>query len=170
MKTMMKEMMREMMGSMMQDIMKEMMSEMMGTTPEVANAEVVEPVKPKAPTMSREEFLTLEEPAEIAEKMPLDFEVVKIPCGRGFANVVRYNQFVPSDVWTVNHLAITANYGGKWSGKFKGYTFPDVGTLRVFLNGYHIKSKLDENDRNNVKAYKAERAKAKAEYYNNLAK
>jgi hypothetical protein len=165
----MKDMIKAMVQEMVAQSIKEVMAEMMGTTPVVANAEVVEPVKVKS-GMSREEFLSLEEPVEVAEKMPLDFDVVKVPCGRGFANVVKYNQFVPSDVWTVNHLAITANYGGKWSGKFKGYTFPDVGTLRVFLNSYHIKSKLDENDRNNVKVYKAERAKAKAEYYANLAK
>lgn len=165
----MKDMIKAMVQEMVAQSIKEVMAEMMGTTPQVANAEVVAPVK-KSTGMSREEFLAVEEPAEFVEKMPLDFDVVKVPCGRGFANVVKYNQFVPSDVWTVNHLAITANYGGKWSGKFKGYTFPDVGTLRVFLNSYHIKSQLDENDRNNVKAYKAERAKAKAEYYAGLAK
>lgn len=164
----MKDMIKAMVQEMVAQSIKEVMAEMMGTTPQVANAEVVAPVK-KSTGMSREEFLAVEEPAEFVEKMPLDFDVVKVPCGRGFANVVKYNQFVPSDVWTVNHLAITANYGGKWSGKFKGYTFPDIGTLRVFLNSYHIKSTLDENDRNNVKAYKAEKAKAKAEYYANLA-
>ena len=165
----MKDMIKAMVQEMVAQSIKEVMAEMMGTTPSVAPAEVVAPVK-KAPSMSREEFLAVEEPAEIVEKFPLDYEVVKVPCGRGFATVVKYNQFVPSDVWTVNHLAITANYGGKWSGKFKGYTFPDTATLRAFLNGYAIKTSLTDIDRQNVKAYKAERAKAKAEYYANLAK
>ena len=162
MKTMMKEMMKEMMGSMMQDIMKEMMSEMMGATPEVANAEVVKPVK--KPAMTKEEFFAIaEEPKAVKDYTGLDFEPVN-------AKALKYNGYVPSDIWTVNHLAITKEYGGRWSAKLKAYVFESHSAAVVFAQSYKIKTELDDTDRHNIKVYKAERAKAKAEYYANLAK
>ena len=165
----MKDMIKAMVQEMVAQSIKEVMAEMMGTAPQVANAEVEKPVK-KAISMTREEFLALEEPEELGEKTPLNFDIVKVPCGRGFTTVAKYNQFVPSDIWTVNHLAITANYGGKWSSKHKGYTFKDNNHFMAFCHSYHVKTTLDDNDRRNIKVYKSEQAKRKAEYYANLAK
>jgi hypothetical protein len=109
--------------------------------------------------MSREDFLALAvEDEPVATPTKLNFVV--------FGNrTARYNGYVPSDIWTVNHLAITRNYGGKWSKKNGGYIFDSTTALRNFLGSYHIKTELTDEDRHNIKVYKAERAKAKAEYY-----
>lgn len=161
MKDMMKEMMKEMMGSMMKELMAEMMSEMMGVKPEVTPAEVAQPKSPK--TLSKDDFLALAEEAEpVAVPQELDFVVFG-------SRTARYNGYVPKDVWTVNHIAITKNWGGKWSNKNKGYVFDTPANLRNFLMNYRIKSELSEADKKAVSDYYVERNKAKAEYYAKLA-
>ena len=155
MKNMMKEMMREMMAQMMAETMKEMMGEMMGV--DVAKAEVEKPIKK---TMTKEEFFALEEdePKFSKDYSHLDFEPVN-------SKSLKYNSYVPSDIWTINHLAITRDYGAKWNGRLKAYTFETHADAVNFAQSYKIKTELDETDRHNIKVYKAERAKAKAEYY-----
>lgn len=159
----MKDMIKAMVQEMVAQSIKEVMAEMMGTSPIVANAEVVE--KPVKKTMTKEEFFALEEDAPKSHKdySTLDFEPVS-------AKALKYNGYVPSDIWTVNHLAITQKYGGKWSGKLKAYVFESHADAVTFAQSYKIKTELDDTDRHNIKVYKAERAKAKAEYYANLAK
>ena len=165
----MKEMIKGMVQEMVAQAIKEVMAEMMGgSTPVVAKAEVVES-KPNEIRMSREEFLAIEEPEEIIAMNPVDFDPVKVKWGKGYTTVVRYNQYISSDIWTANHLDITRKYNAKWSGKLKGYTFQDVNELRTFLASYQIKTELTTEDRYNIKLYKAERAKKQAEYYANKA-
>lgn len=160
METMMAEMMPKMMEKMMESMMTAMMNSMMSTTPEVAPAEVVEV---KKPSMTREEFFALaDEPKAQKSLAGLDFEPVN-------AKALKYNGYVPSDVWTVNHLAITREYHGKWSAKLKAYVFENHAAAVNFAQSYKIKTELTDIDRQNVKAYKAERARAKAEYYAKLA-
>ena len=153
---MMETMMEQYMEKAMANMMEKMFSTMMGT-PTEAPAEVTTPKSPK--TLSKEDFLALsEEVKEVATPKELDFVVFG-------TKTAKYNGYVPSDIWTVNHLAITKNYGAKWSKKNGGYVFPSTAELRNFLGSYHIKTQLDDTDRHNIKVYKAERAKAKAEYY-----
>lgn len=157
MNEMMAQMTEKMMETMMQSMMQSMMNSMMAT---IAPKEQEE-VKPKKTvrTMTKEEFFALEEDSKpTSDLSSLDFEPVS-------AKSLRYNGYVPSDIWTVNHIAITQKYGGRWSGKLKAYTFPTHTDAVNFAQSYKIKTELDDNDRQNIKTYKAERAKAKAEYY-----
>lgn len=157
MNEMMAQMTEKMMETMMQSMMQSMMNSMMAT---IAPKEQEE-VKPKKTvrTMTKEEFFALEEDSKpTSDLSSLDFEPVS-------AKSLRYNGYVPSDIWTVNHIAITQKYGGRWSGKLKAYTFPTHADAVNFAQSYKIKTELDDNDRQNIKTYKAERAKAKAEYY-----
>jgi hypothetical protein len=143
---------------------KEVMAEMMGTssTPAVTPAEVVKPKSPK--TLSKDDFLALAEEEEpVAVPKELDFVVFG-------SRTARYNGYVASDIWTINHLAITKNWGGKWSKKNGGYVFDTPANLRNFLMNYRIKSELTADDKAAIKAYKAEKAQQKAEYYAKLAK
>ena len=161
--TMMKEMVQTMMMSMMKETMQEMMSSMVGTKPQVANAEVV--ATKKAPqTLSKEDFLAL---AEDAEEVDIPVELDFVVYG---SKTARYNRSVPSDLWIVNHLMITKNYGAKWSKKNNGYLFESVSDLRNFLNSYQIKDTLTEEDKKAITEYKKEKARKRAEYYANLAK
>ena len=152
----MKDMIKAMVQEMVMQSIKEVMVEMMGT-PTVAPAEVVKPVKQ---TMTKAEFFALEEsePKSHKDYSQLDFEPVN-------AKSLKYNGYVPSDIWTINHIAITRDYGGKWNGKLKAYSFESHAAAVNFAQSYQIKTELDDADRHNVKLYKAERAKAKAEYY-----
>ena len=161
--TMMKEMVQTMMMSMMKETMQEMMSEMVGTKPQVANAEVV--TTKKAPkTLSKEDFLALaEETEESITPVELDFVVYG-------SKTARYNRSVPTDIWTINHLAITQKYGAKWSKKNGGYIFETSADLRNFLSSYQIKQTLSETDKKAIADYKREKAQRRAEYYANLAK
>lgn len=152
----MKDMIKAMVQEMVMQSIKEVMEEMMGT-PKVANAEVEKPVaKPK---MTKEEFFALdEEPKSFKDYSSLDFEPVN-------SKSLKYNGYVPSDIWTVNHIAITQQYGGKWNGKLKAYSFETHSDAVNFAQSYKIKTELTDEDKHNIKVYKAERAKAKAEYY-----
>ena len=152
----MKDMIKAMVQEMVAQSIKEVMAEMMGTAPQVAPAEVVEA---KKPSMSRDEFFALaSEPKAQRDYSHLDFDPVN-------AKALKYNDYVPSDIWTVNHLAITKEYGGKWSAKLKAYVFENHAAAVRFAQSYKIKTELTDVDRHNIKVYKAERAKAKAEYY-----
>ena len=162
--TMMKEMVQTMMMSMMKETMQEMMSEMIGTKPTVANAEVETATKKAPKTLSREDFLALEEDTtEPVTPVELDFVVYG-------SKTARYNRSVPSDIWTINHLAITKNYGAKWSKKNSGYIFESTSALRNFLASYKIITELTDADKKAIADYKKERAARRAEYYANLAK
>ena len=153
---MMENMMEAYMAKAMENMMAKMFSSMMPTE---APAEA-EPVKSKSVnTLSREDFLAISEEVEpVAVPKELDFVVYG-------SRTARYNGYVSIDIWTVNHLVITRDWKGRWSKKNGGYVFNSPAELRNFLMNYHIKTSLDENDRHNIKVYKAERAKAKAEYY-----
>lgn len=158
MNEMMAQMTEKMMEVMMQSVMQSMMNSMASAMAPTEQKEA-KPVKKTAKTMTREEFFALEDDSKPSSDLSsLDFEPVS-------AKSLRYNGYVPSDVWTINHIAITQNYGGKWSGKLKAYTFPTHADAVNFAQSYKIKTVLDDNDRQNIKTYKAERAKAKAEYY-----
>lgn len=156
---MMESMMEKYMEQMMAKTMEKMFSGMMGVTETPAEVE-----KPKSVnTLSREDFLAISEETEpVATPKELDFVVFG-------SRTARYNGYVPSDVWTINHLAISKNWGGKWSKKNGGYVFETPANLRNFLMNYRIKSTLSEDDKKAVAEYKAERNKAKAEYYAKLA-
>ena len=154
---MMESMMEKYMEQMMAKTMEKMFSSLM--TPEVAPAEVTEAVKPTKSGMTKEEFLALDDsPKSVKDYSDLDFDPVS-------AKALKYNGYVPSDIWTVNHLAITKDYGGKWSSKLKAYVFESHAAAVNFAQSYKIKTELTDVDRHNIKVYKAERAKAKAEYY-----
>ena len=159
--TMMEKMMSQYMEKMMEATMMKMFSNMMPSTPEVAPAEVVK----KAPkTLSKEEFLAMaEETTEPITPMELDFVVYG-------SKTARYNRSVPSDIWTINHLAITKKYGAKWSKKNGGYVFETSSALRNFLGSYQILTELTDEHKNAIAEYKRERARKRAEYYANLAK
>lgn len=157
----MNEMMAQMTEKMMETMMQTMMQSMMNSMMETIAPKEQEEVKPKKTvrTMTKEEFFALEEDSKpTSDLSSLDFEPVS-------AKSLRYNGYVPSDIWTVNHIAITQKYGGRWSSKLKAYTFPTHADAVNFAQSYKIKTELDDNDRQNIKTYKAERAKAKAEYY-----
>lgn len=155
-------MMETMMASYMEKAMENMMAKMFSSMmPTEAPAEVEKPKSPK--TLSKDDFLALSEEVEpVAAPTELDFVVFG-------SRTARYNGYVPSDVWTVNHLAITKNWGGKWSKKNGGYVFDTPANLRNFLMNYRIKSELSEDDKKAVAQYRVERNKAKAEYYAKLA-
>ena len=152
----MKDMIKAMVQEMVMQSIKEVMGEMLGS-PEVAKAEVVKPVKQ---TISKEEWFALEEtaPKSYKDYSQLDFEPVS-------PKALKYNGYVPSDIWTINHIAITQQYGGKWNGKLKAYSFESHAAAVNFAQSYKIKTDLTDEDRHNIKVYKAERAKATAEYY-----
>ena len=160
--SMMKEMVQTMMMSMMKETMKEMMSEMVGSKPEVANAEVVTKKSPQ--TLSKEDFLALSETKE-ESYIPVELDFVVYG-----TKTARYNRSVASDIWTINHLAITEKYGAKWSKKNGGYVFESSAALRNFLSSYQIKTTLNDADKKAIEEYKKERARKRAEYYANLAK
>lgn len=155
----MKDMIKAMVQEMVAQSIKEVMAEMMGTSsaPQVAPAEVAKPKSVN--TLSREDFLALaEEDEPVAVPVELDFVVFG-------SRTARYNRSVASDIWIANHLVISRTWNGRWSNKNKGYIFNSPAELRNFLMNYRIKTELDENDRHNIKVYKAERAKKQAEYY-----
>lgn len=155
--TMMEQMMEQMMVKMMEKTMTKMFSSMM--EPEIANAEVEKTSQKKATTMTKEEFFALEDTTVSSKDYSvLDFEPIN-------AKTLKYNGYVPSDIWVVNHLAITSQYGGKWNPRLKGYTFETHADAVNFAQSYKIKTELDDKDRHNIKIYKFEKAKAKAEYY-----
>ena len=156
--TMMETMMAAYMEKAMAGMMEKMFSSMM---PQETPAEVAKPKSVN--TLSREDFLALAEETEpVATPTELDFVVYG-------SRTARYNGYVSSDIWTVNHLVITREWGGKWSAKNKGYVFDSPANLRNFLMSYKIKTDLTAEDKHNIKVYKAEKAKAKAEYYTKLA-
>ena len=158
MNEMMSQMTEKMMEVMMQSVMQNMMNSMAAAVAPKEQEEV-KPVKKAVKTMTREGFFSLEEDFKHSSDLSeLDVEPVT-------AKSLCYNSYVPSDVWIANHIDITQRYNAKWSSKLKAYTFPTHAEAVNFAQSYRIKTKLDDNDRNNVKAYKAERAKAKAEYY-----
>ena len=156
------EMMNQMMEKMMETMMASMMNKMMSSMQTmVSPAEVEEkPAKQVTPKLTKEEFLALDFGAEkkSAGLAELDFEPVS-------NTVCKYTGYVPSDIWTINHIAISQKYGAKWSKKAGGYKFETAAAMQNFLRSYQIKTELTDVDRHNIKLYKQERAKAKAEYY-----
>lgn len=116
------------------------------------------PAVKETPKLTKEEFLNLDFSKEAKDYSGLDFEIVS-------NTVCKYNGYVPSDVWTANHIAISQKYGAKWSKKYGGYKFETAAAMQNFLGSYQIKTELTDVDRHNIKLYKQERAKAKAEYY-----
>ena len=144
----------------MQAMMQNMMNSMMAAVAPKEQEDVKSAVKKSVKTLTREEFLALEEVADdkAVSLEELDFEVIS-------TKSCKYNRSVPSDIGTANHLAISQKYGAKWSKKVGGYTFNSSAELRNFLNSYQIKTELTDIDRHNIKLYKADRAKARAEYY-----
>lgn len=156
----MQEMMNEMMSKMMETCMASMMSQMMNSMQAMVNPEPAVEEKPikSTPKLTKEEFLNLNFEAEDKNLKALDFEVVS-------NTVCKYNGYVPSDIWTANHIAISQKYGAKWSKKAGGYKFETAAAMQNFLRSYQIKTELTDVDRHNIKLYKQERAKAKAEYY-----
>lgn len=159
-------MMEQMMEQMMMKTMEKMFAQMMGVsdTPTVANAEVATATKKAPNTISKEDFLALSEETEEEVSVELDFVVFG-------SRTARYNRSVASDLWIINHLAITKNYGGKWSKRNGGYVFETPAELRNFLASYQIKQTISsEADKKAVADYKKERAAKRAEYYANLAK
>ena len=156
-------MMETFMEKYMENMMAKMFSNMLETTSnaEVETATATKKATPK--TLSKEDFLALTEETEEVTPMELDFVV--------FGNkTARYNRSVPSDIWIVNHLAITSKYGAKWSKKNNGYIFETSYELRNFLTSYQIKNTLTDADKKAVSEYKKETAQKRAEYYANLAK
>ena len=148
-------MMETMMEAYMEKAMASMMEKMFSSMVPTSTPAEVE--KPHTSGMSRDEFLALADEAEPeATPTELDFTV----SGR----TVKYNGFVPKDIWTVNHIAITKLWKGRWSSKNKGYIFESTADLRRFLSQYQIKTKLTDEDRHNIKVYNAEKAQRELEY------
>ena len=161
----MNEMMTQMMNKMMEACMASMMAQMTNAmsamfAPTEAEAPAVEekPSLKATPKLTKEEFLNLSFEKEAKDYSKLDFDVVS-------TTVCKYNGYVPSDVWTANHIAISQKYGAKWSKKAGGYKFETAAAMQNFLRSYQIKTELTDVDRHNIKLYKQERAKAQAEYY-----
>ena len=161
MNTNFEKMMETMMASYMEKAMENMMAKMFSSMmPTEAPAEVAKPKSVN--TLSKEDFLALaEETQPVATPTELDFVVS--------GKTAKYNGYVPSDIWTINHIAITKTWGGRWSKKNGGYMFDNPANLRNFLMHYQIKSTLTDADKEAIKTYKAEKAAAKAEYYAKLA-
>ena len=151
-------MLEKMLEAKLEQMMMNMLGTALNTSAEVAPAPTEQ--KPEKKHLSREEFLAIseEKPVKAYSLADLDFEVVS-------NRTCKYNGYVPSDVWTVNHLAISKTYGAKWSKKSGGYVFESSTAMRNFLQSYQIKTVLDDTDRHNIKVYKQEKAKARAEYY-----
>lgn len=160
----------EMMGSMIEAMMtqymeKAMRSFMANMLPDESNAEATTPEKTKKPSMTREEFLGLtdEDDKPLKSLEELDFEPVN-------AVTIRYNGYVPRDIWIINHMHICQEYGARYSKKAGGYRFNSHAEAVNFLQSYQIKTVLDATDRHNIECYKKEQAAKKAEYYANKAK
>ncbi len=143
----------------MTSMMNQMMSSMSAMATPVAEEK---PVKQEAPKLTKEEFLNLDFSSQPVSLKELDFDIVS-------STVCKYNGYVPSDVWTANHIAISQKYGAKWSKKAGGYKFESAAAMQNFLRSYQIKTELTDVDRHNIKLYKQERARAKAEYYQKKA-
>lgn len=160
------EMMNTMMEKMMETMMTSMMNKMMNSMQTmVSPAEVEEkPVKQVTPKLTKEEFLALDFGAEKKSLAELDLVPVE-----GSYTVCKYTGYVPKDVWTINHIAITQKYGAKWSKKAGGYKFESAAAMQNFLAHYQIKTELTDVDRHNIKVWNQERAQAKAEYYSKKA-
>lgn len=140
--------------------MTSMMNQMMASmSAMVAPVEEPKPAKQATPKLTKEEFLALDfSEKPVASLKELDFEPVT-------TTVCKYNGYVPSDIWTANHIVISQKYGAKWSKRSGGYKFESAVAMQNFLQSYQIKTELTAEDRHNIKLYKQERAKAKAEYY-----
>lgn len=154
MENMMAEMMPKMMEKMMETMMASMMNAMMGSTPEVANAEVVNPTK--KPSMSVEEFLALAEEDDpvIEDNGKVQFEVVdfKPRNGRKYRKAVKYNKYLSKSAWTYNHLCIKERYPAiKYSD---GHYYADsIGDFASFASQYHIVERLNDEQMAKVHAY-----------------
>lgn len=160
--SMMKTMVETMMAKYLEKAMQDMMSSML---PDESKAEAEQPEKAKKPAMTKEEFLGLTDDNDKPLKplAELDFEPVN-------STTIRYNGYVPRDIWIVNHMAICQKYNAKYSKRLGGYHFNTHADAVTFLQSYQIKTTLDATDKHNIECYKKEQAAKKAEYYAKKAK
>jgi hypothetical protein len=170
--TNMNEMMNKMMEGMMEKMMETMMTSMMNTmmnsmTPQVAPAEVEAPKK--APqTLSRADFLALEEEVVPVEpKEPIDFRVLKD------TRTLVFNQSVSKDIWTINYLELKDKYPNmKYDKNTRGFRWnkADLLEFRTACQSYEVITSLTDDHKTRIDNYRKEKARKRAEYYANLAK
>jgi hypothetical protein len=161
----MNEMMSQMMEKMMEACMANMMNQMMSSMQSMMATPVVEePKKVEKPKMSKEDFMNLELSATPTPVVTTELDFVPMSM-----TSCKYNQYVGSDVWIINHIAITGEYKGRWSSKIKGYKFETASAMQNFFNCYKIKTELTDADKARVAEYRRQSAQKKAEYYTKQA-
>lgn len=164
---MMETMMENMMAQMMQKTMEKMMSQMMGT-PEVAPAEAVAS-KPK--TLSREDFLALEESKPTTAVTPS--EPIDLVVDSTSPRTLVFNQTVSGDIWTANWVAMKKAFPNvKYDRAVKGFHWnaKDTNEFRLACQSYHVITTLSDADVEAIKQYRREKAQRQAEYYTKKAK
>lgn len=158
----------EKLEGMMEQYMEAMMVKMfssMFNEPQVANAEVVTTKAPK--TLSREEFLALaEEPIE--EPMLEEIELV-VYDNKG----LKFNRPVSKDIWTINYLTLKSKYPNvKYDKATRGFRWnkTESNEFRIACRDYQVITQITEEHKKVLDKYYKDKAKARAEYYANLAK
>lgn len=170
MNKMMEQMMEQMMPKMMEMMMTSMMNAMMGSAnPQVANAAVETPAKQE--TMSRADFLALEESktevAEVVESTPVD-----LICNPATPRTLYFNQGVSKDVWTINWIKIKKAYPNvKYDKNTKGFRWNKEHTSEFLAcaRTYTVVSQLSDADKQAVAEYRKAKAQKMAEYYQKKA-
>lgn len=159
---MMETMMENMMAQMMQKTMEKMMSQMMGA-PEVAPAEVV---ASKPQTLSREDFLALEESKPTTAVVPS--EPIDLVVDSTSSRTLVFNQSVSGDIWTANWVAMKKSFPNvKYDSKTKGFHWnaKDTNEFRVACQSFKVITTLTDADREAVKQYRREKNQRMAEFY-----
>ena len=172
MNEMMTKMMENMMEQMATKMMESMMTAMMSSmgAPAVAPAEAVAPEKPK--TMSREDFLALEESKPTAEPVataePLDLVTsTEVP------RTLVFNQTCSSDLWTINWISLKHSFPNvKYNAKTRGFHWnaEHSAEFKLACQTFKVVTTLTEKDKEAIKVYRREKAQRQADYYAKKAK
>lgn len=164
---MMEQMMTQMMMGMMQKTMEKMMTQMMGT-PEVAPAEAAVPT-PK--TLSREDFLALEE-SKATDTGLTEVEPLDLVTSTEYPRTLVFNQSCSSDVWTINWINLKRNYPNvKYDSKSHGFRWnaDRSAEFKQACRSFKVTTTLTDKDREAVKEYRKAKNQRMAEYYSKKA-
>ena len=160
---MMEKMMEQYMEKAMAKMMEKMFSGMM--EPEVVPAEVQ---NAEMKTLSREDFLALQEtvPEKVTNSEPIELVVYD---NKG----LKFNRPVSKDIWTINWIIIKSKYPHvKYDKNTRGFRWNKSDNDEFFIacRDYQVITEITAEHRAKIAEYNKQKAQKQAEYYANLAK
>ena len=164
----MKDMIKAMVQEMVMQSIKEVMSEMLGGATEApAVATATAPArKTQAPTLSREELLAQME-AEMDSVPTVEREPLELVNITG-TQILKFNYHPGSDLWTANWLSIREHYPSvRYDKQTHGFRWNKADSAEFFAacRSYQVITELTPEIKHNIKIYKQEKARKRAEYY-----